>query len=231
MLGVLFYNNLDLRRILTDYGFLGHPLKKEFPLMGFNEVRYDDITKRVIFEPIELAQDLRFFDFTNPWLIENSETTNNINIINNFTSSMFKKWLKVFFVHPSVMTMLSYINMQQSINSFFQTSDFLTFFIKDYITVKFIFFEIKKELYSIFYNYKQKKNIIFLGYKNVSISNINDKFDYLPLIDFPVPVTTNLNKYKYNFSLLNIIIYLRNNYIIKSLIYTKIFLENKTSNN
>ena len=66
MLGVIFLGQIDLRRILTDYGFLGHPLRKEFPLTGFLEVRYSDVHKRVVFEPVELPQELRFFDFTNP---------------------------------------------------------------------------------------------------------------------------------------------------------------------
>lgn len=67
MLGVMFLGNMDLRRILTDYGFSGHPLRKEFPLTGFIEVRYNDSVKRIVFEPVELSQELRFFDFSNPW--------------------------------------------------------------------------------------------------------------------------------------------------------------------
>jgi len=67
MFGIYFENHPDLRRILTDYGFSGHPLKKDFPLTGFSEVRYDDSQKRVISEPIELTQDFRFFDFSSPW--------------------------------------------------------------------------------------------------------------------------------------------------------------------
>lgn len=66
MLGVMFLGNMDLRRILTDYGFSGHPLRKEFPLTGFIEVRYNDSLKRIVFEPVELSQELRFFDFSNP---------------------------------------------------------------------------------------------------------------------------------------------------------------------
>lgn len=67
MLGVVFLGNKDLRRILTDYGFLGHPLRKEFPLTGFVEVRYNDSLKRIVFEPVEFAQEMRAFDFSNPW--------------------------------------------------------------------------------------------------------------------------------------------------------------------
>ncbi len=67
MFGVLFNGNTDLRRILTDYGFEGHPFRKDFPLTGYTEVRYSEEEKRVIYEPVELAQDLRKFDFTSPW--------------------------------------------------------------------------------------------------------------------------------------------------------------------
>ena len=67
MFGVYFSNHPDLRRILTDYGFEGHPLRKDFPLSGYLEVRYDDSEKRVVSEPIELAQEFRYFDFASPW--------------------------------------------------------------------------------------------------------------------------------------------------------------------
>lgn len=67
MYGVLFYENPDLRRILTDYGFSGHPLRKDFPLSGFMEVRYDDSEKRVVYEPLELTQQYRTFNFKSPW--------------------------------------------------------------------------------------------------------------------------------------------------------------------
>ncbi len=67
LFGVFFSNHSDLRRILTDYGFEGHPLRKDFPLSGYIEVRYDERQKRVICEPLELAQEFRTFDFTSPW--------------------------------------------------------------------------------------------------------------------------------------------------------------------
>ncbi|MBM3644704.1 MAG: NADH-quinone oxidoreductase subunit C [Alphaproteobacteria bacterium] len=65
--GVWFSDHPDLRRILTDYGFEGHPLRKDFPLTGFVEVRWDDEQKRVIYEPVKLPQDFRRFDFLSPW--------------------------------------------------------------------------------------------------------------------------------------------------------------------
>jgi NADH-quinone oxidoreductase subunit C len=67
MYGVFFSDHPDLRRILTDYGFEGHPLRKDFPLTGYVEVRYDVEQKRVIYEPVKLAQDFRSFDFLSPW--------------------------------------------------------------------------------------------------------------------------------------------------------------------
>jgi NADH-quinone oxidoreductase subunit C len=67
MFGVIFSGNPDLRRILTDYGFQGHPLRKDFPLTGYVEVRYDDDQKRVVYEPVKLTQDFRSFDFLSPW--------------------------------------------------------------------------------------------------------------------------------------------------------------------
>jgi NADH-quinone oxidoreductase subunit C len=67
MFGILFSNHPDLRRLLTDYGFQGHPLRKDFPLTGHVEVRYDDEKKRVVYEPVKLTQDFRSFDFESPW--------------------------------------------------------------------------------------------------------------------------------------------------------------------
>jgi NADH-quinone oxidoreductase subunit C len=67
MYGVLFSGNDDLRRILTDYGFQGHPLRKDFPMTGYVEVRYSEEAKRVVYEPVSLAQDFRNFDFMSPW--------------------------------------------------------------------------------------------------------------------------------------------------------------------
>ena len=67
MYGIMFEGHPDLRRILTDYGFEGHPLRKDFPLSGFVEVRYDDEEKRVVYEPVKLTQEFRTFDFMSPW--------------------------------------------------------------------------------------------------------------------------------------------------------------------
>jgi len=68
MFGIFFYNHTNLRRILTDYGFIGHPLRKDFPLSGYTELRYDDVFKVVVIEPIELLQEFRYFSLETPWL-------------------------------------------------------------------------------------------------------------------------------------------------------------------
>jgi NADH-quinone oxidoreductase subunit C len=67
LFGIYFINHPDLRRILTDYGFEGHPLRKDFPLTGYVEVRYDEDQRRVVYEPVKLPQEFRSFDFLSPW--------------------------------------------------------------------------------------------------------------------------------------------------------------------
>ena len=86
MYGIKFKNHPDLRRILTDYGFKGHPLRKDFPLTGFNEVRYSEKDKKVIYEPVKLEQNYRNFDFESPW-----EGTKYIKEINEKSNNDKKK--------------------------------------------------------------------------------------------------------------------------------------------
>jgi NADH:ubiquinone oxidoreductase subunit C len=69
LFGVRFLNHSDLRRILTDYGFRGHPLRKDFPLMGYLEIRYEDHFRNLVFEPVELSQEFRLFKFEMPWAL------------------------------------------------------------------------------------------------------------------------------------------------------------------
>ena len=76
--GINFSNHPDLRRMLTDYNFQGFPLRKDFPLTGYTQVRYDDSQKRIVQEPVELGQEFRDFDFQSPWLGDPQENDNGI---------------------------------------------------------------------------------------------------------------------------------------------------------
>lgn len=67
LMGIFFFNHPDLRRILTDYGFKGFPLRKDFPLSGYEEIRYDDELRRIVSETVQISQEFRFFEFKNPW--------------------------------------------------------------------------------------------------------------------------------------------------------------------
>jgi NADH dehydrogenase (ubiquinone) Fe-S protein 3 len=89
--GVFFQNHPDLRRILTDYGFEGHPMRKDFPLSGYTEVRYDEIKKRVICEPLELPQEYRNFDFASPWTYSSDKLTETKTILQTQVKDSKKK--------------------------------------------------------------------------------------------------------------------------------------------
>lgn len=80
MFGIFFENHTDLRRILTDYGFKGFPLRKDFPLIGYKQIRYDDIQNRLVYEPVTLTQKYRYFTFSSPWNLPIKQNIYKINI-------------------------------------------------------------------------------------------------------------------------------------------------------
>ena len=83
LFGIIFDDHPDLRRIMTDYNFVGHPLRKDFPLTGHNEVRYDDLQKKVVYEPVKLQQEYRNFDYSSPWEGLPKDTINKDNKLDN----------------------------------------------------------------------------------------------------------------------------------------------------
>ena len=83
LFGIIFDSHPDLRRIMTDYNFVGHPLRKDFPLTGHNEVRYDNLQKKVVYEPVKLQQEYRNFDYASPWEGISTELNNNEEISEN----------------------------------------------------------------------------------------------------------------------------------------------------
>jgi len=91
MFGITFKDHPDLRRILTDYNFEGHPLRKDFPVMGYQEVRYDDHKKKVVYEPVKLEQEFRSFDFISPWESMTTEIKKHLNDSNSNTSSVIER--------------------------------------------------------------------------------------------------------------------------------------------
>lgn len=166
MLGVVFIGNKDLRRILTDYGFLGHPLRKEFPLTGFVEVRYNDNLKRIVFEPVEFAQEMRAFDFSNPWnqaiLSRNSDVSAKFKIPQggdiNFMGVLSNTITKT--------TLESSLLKNFKLNSVFSNSSTFKQYLRNHNT---IYIDILSEY--VFFSKKEKTLDVFLN-KNKFIYNI-----------------------------------------------------------